>query len=276
MVIQMEAITFSYGKQPVLEQATLEIPPGEIVGLLGLNGSGKTTTMRLIAGILTPSRGNIVRRWRRLGYLPEERGLYRKMLVRDYLAFLARLDGMTGAAARSAVGRQIERFGLEQYRGARIDSLSKGNQQKVQLAATVLSPVELLLWDEPFSGLDAMNQELLRRVVDELRAEGTAVLLSTHQIDDLEELAQRTYILADRRYHRYQPPLTPSAYIIETHQNPGWAVTTIVVAADDFADAVARLQQQAVVIRSVRPENDLKRIFRQLHDGQGEIGNGYR
>ena len=168
-----DQVGFSYDGRPILEDASLTLSAGEVVGLLGLNGTGKTTTMRLIAGILDPERGQVVRAYRTLGYLPEERGLYRRLTVERYLRFVGELNGLSKTAIRPTTDRLIEQFRLEEYRGRRIEALSKGNQQKVQLAATLVPSPDLMLWDEPFSGLDALNQDLLLDVLRDLRSPGS-------------------------------------------------------------------------------------------------------
>ncbi len=266
MVVQLEDVSFGYDSRPVLIGANLSLPAGSVVGLLGLNGTGKTTTMRLIADILRPTSGTIRRQFSYLGYLPEERGLYRKMTVSRYLSFMAALDGMQGSVAKSRVADWITRFELESYVQSRIDTLSKGNQQKVQLAATLIGKPDLLLWDEPFSGLDALNQELLTEVLTETRHQGVSVLLSTHRIDDLETLADKTYILAQNHFHPYCRPQQPSTYIVTTPDR------RFTVPAEDLGSLTAQLVANGSEIQHVGPQSDLSEVFRRLVARNGASG----
>lgn len=258
MIVQLEAVSFGYSSQQILHQANLSLKEGSVVGLLGLNGIGKTTTMRLIANILTPTSGTIDRNFTHLGYLPEERGLYRKMTVSNYLAFIAALDGARGVVGKSLVHDWISRFGLDIYAGSRIDTLSNGNQQKVQLAATMLGKPDLLLWDEPFSGLDALNQELLMEVLQEARREGVTVLLSTHRIDDLETLADETYILAQQHFYPYRRPGQPASYVVTSQDRQ------VTVKAIDLSSFITAEIQDGRAIQQVRPQSDLSDVFRRL------------
>ncbi len=257
-----DQVGFSYDGRPILEDASLTLSAGEVVGLLGLNGTGKTTTMRLIAGILDPERGQVVRAYRTLGYLPEERGLYRRLTVERYLRFVGELNGLSKTAIRPTTDRLIEQFRLEEYRGRRIEALSKGNQQKVQLAATLVPSPDLMLWDEPFSGLDALNQDLLLDVLRDLRSRGVAVLLSTHRLDDLELLADRTYILAQRQFVEYVPPQKPSLYRVRFDQNGD--DRSVEVAPDQLARQVQECAARGWPVLSVTPKTGLESIFREL------------
>ncbi len=258
VIVQLEEVSFGYSSHLILNQANLSLQEGSVVGLLGLNGTGKTTTMRLIANILSPTSGSIGRKFAHLGYLPEERGLYRKMTVSNYLTFVAALDGARGAVAKALVRDWISRFGLDVYVNSRIDTLSKGNQQKVQLAATMIGKPDLLLWDEPFSGLDALNQELLMDVLQEARQQGVTVLLSTHRIDDLETLADATYILAQKHFHTYRRPEQPSAYVITTRDQH------LTVSTADLSALMTTLIREGQAIQEVRPQSDLTEVFRRL------------
>lgn len=259
MMVSLQEVTFGYGDHPVLDGANLTLEPGQTVGLLGLNGSGKTTTMRLMAKILEPRRGRVVRSFRKLGYLPEERGLYRKMQVGRYLEFIAALDGISGREAHLVSGTWMERFQLEGYATDRIETLSKGNQQKVQLAATLMGHPDLLLWDEPFSGLDALNQDLLVGVLEESRREGVTILLSTHRIEDLESWADTHYIIAQQKFHHYRPPAVPETYIIEPLIG---SPTT--VRAQDLTHTLNQMTAQGDVIRQIKPDSGLRDTFRKL------------
>jgi len=192
----LEEVSKSFGPVRAVERLSLAIRPGRITGLLGRNGAGKTTTLRMINGIFLPDRGTItvfgasgaaaVRD--RIGYLPEERGLYRKMKVLEQLLFLAEIKGRRPAAVRPRAHAWLERFELWDKRDARLEALSKGNQQKVQLIGALLHEPDLIILDEPTVGLDPVNVVLVRNVLRELREQGRTVLLSTHMMAEAEKL----------------------------------------------------------------------------------------
>ena len=262
ILIEFSQVEFGYGSYPVLESADLHLDYGEVVGLLGLNGSGKTTTMRLIAGILQASGGTVNRGYKCLGYLPEERGLYRRLTVTRYLRFVGEVNSLRGPKLFDRVGQIIERLELQQYQSQRIESLSKGNQQKVQLAATLVPAPDLMLWDEPFSGLDALNRDLLLNVLRDLREEGVTVLLSTHRLEDLERLADRTYILGQRRFLEYVPPVHPQSYQVRLLGNGGEYYRDVEATA--LASLIAERVRVGEAILQVEPRSGLEAVFRSL------------
>ncbi len=195
-VVVLEEVSKSFGPVRAVDRLTLSIRPARITGLLGRNGAGKTTTLRMINGIFLPDHGAItvfgareagaVRD--RVGYLPEERGLYRKMKVLEQLLFLAEIKGRRPAEARPRARGWLERFELWDKRDARLEALSKGNQQKVQLIGALLHEPDLVILDEPTVGLDPVNVVLVRNVLRELREQGRTVLLSTHMMAEAEKL----------------------------------------------------------------------------------------
>ncbi len=195
--VRLEEVTKTYGAVKAVDGLSLNVPKGAIFGFIGPNGSGKTTTLRMILHILYPDAGAIEvlgSRSRRaandrIGYLPEERGLYRKMTVRRVLAYYAGLKGMRQRDARVEGDRWLERLGLAEWRDRKVETLSKGMQQKVQFIAAVLNRPELLILDEPFSGLDPVNLEALREVILELKRRGATVIFSTHDMTKAEELS---------------------------------------------------------------------------------------
>ncbi|MGH8163996.1 MAG: ABC transporter ATP-binding protein, partial [Rhodanobacteraceae bacterium] len=214
-----------------VRDVSFEIPPGSTFGLLGPNGAGKTTTMRMILNILTPDGGSV--RWngktvdrdvrRTFGYMPEERGLYGKMRVRDQIAYFGRLHGLRGSESARRTDRWIEQLGLATLATRPCSELSKGNQQKVQIACAAVHDPELLVLDEPFSGLDPVNADMLLGILKDLKFRGTTLVLSSHQMWQLEALCdafciitgganQRSGSLADlrsifpTRTIRAQPP----------------------------------------------------------------------
>lgn len=204
MTLQIDRVSKQFGDFTAVDDLSFHVPKGEMFGLLGANGAGKTTTFRMILDILKPSAGTITWDGRRVdhrivGYLPEERGLYPKSPVRDQLVFLASLKGMRQAEAKRAVKTWLERLEIPQYETMRVEQLSKGNQQKIQLVAALLHNPELLILDEPFSGLDPVNVEILKREVLALRDAGTTIVFSSHRMEHVEELCQHIGILKGGR-----------------------------------------------------------------------------
>jgi ABC-2 type transport system ATP-binding protein len=201
--LQIDDVTKRYGTTLALDGLSFEVPPGEVFGFLGANGAGKTTTMRICLGIVRADAGEI--RWagtpvgrvprRTWGYLPEERGLYPRMGVLDQLVYFASLYGESPAVARRAALGWLERFRIPEYAGKRAEELSKGNQQKVQFIAAILHRPEVLLMDEPFTGLDPINLVILREAFTELRDEGRTLIFSTHQMEAAEALCESVAII---------------------------------------------------------------------------------
>ncbi|MEW5825651.1 MAG: ATP-binding cassette domain-containing protein [Candidatus Bipolaricaulota bacterium] len=203
-VLHVQQIVKDFDSVRAVDGISLEAHRGEILGFLGPNGAGKTTTIRIILGILTPDSGDVSiqigdlpRRYakERTGYLPEERGLYPDARVVDALVYLAELKGLGRAEARQRVLNWLGRFDLTPWANRKIEKLSKGMQQKVQFIASVTHKPDLLVLDEPFSGLDPIHQDLLKEVIRELRDEGAAILLSAHQMSQVEELCDRIFLI---------------------------------------------------------------------------------
>ena len=202
-MLEVRDLTKRYGDVVALDGATFSVTPGRIVGFLGPNGAGKTTTMRAIFGLVLPDRGEV--RWMdapvgpeqraHFGYMPEERGLYPKMRVGEQLVFLAELSGLTGTSAKAAAGRWLDRLGLGDRADSRLEDLSHGNQQRVQLAAALVHDPELAVLDEPFSGLDPLGVGSLAGLLEETAASGVAVLFSSHQLDLVEDVCQDVVII---------------------------------------------------------------------------------
>ena len=194
----------SFGNVAAVRDVSFHIERGTTFGLLGPNGAGKTTTMRMILGILTPDRGTMTwdgakidgRMRRRFGYLPEERGLYAKMKVQEQIGFFGRLHGLVEPEISKRVNYWLEHLALQDYAGRPAGELSKGNQQKVQVACAAVHEPELLVLDEPFSGLDPVNADMLLATLKELRARGTTLVLSSHQMWQLEELCTNFCIIS--------------------------------------------------------------------------------
>jgi ABC-2 type transport system ATP-binding protein len=203
MGLILRGVSKSFGSFQAIKDLSMEVQEGAIFGFLGANGAGKTTTMRMILDILRPDSGSITwngrdvrevprRNW---GYLPEERGLYPKMRVDEQLLFLARLNGLSKQAAEKELTDWLERFQISTNRKKKIEELSKGNQQKVQFLATILHDPTILVMDEPFSGLDPVNANVLKEAFVEMHRRGKTIIFSTHQLEQAEELCQDIVII---------------------------------------------------------------------------------
>jgi ABC-2 type transport system ATP-binding protein len=203
----IDSITKRFGPVVALDGVTFSVEPGRIFGLLGANGAGKTTCMRIVLDILRADGGSVTwdgrsnidlprRTW---GYLPEERGLYLRMKVIDVLSFFASLYGVSSAAATAEVEDWLERFRIPEYRDRRVEELSKGNQQKIQFIAAILHDPAVLIMDEPFSGLDPVNVQLLKEAFFEMRDRGKTLIFSTHQMETVEELCESIAIIDSGR-----------------------------------------------------------------------------
>lgn len=201
--LKVEKVTKQFGDKTAVNQIDFEVKAGEIYGLLGANGAGKTTTMRMVLGLINPDHGSI--HWNGkgygselrslMGYLPEERGLYAKVKVSDQILYLAELRGMRRAEADRSLKAWLDKFGVPEYYGKKVEELSKGNQQKIQFIAAVIHNPDILILDEAFSGLDPVNVELLKDTVKELKQQGKTILFSSHRMDHVEELCQNITIL---------------------------------------------------------------------------------
>ena len=204
-MLQLTDLARRYGDVVALDGVSFEVEPGQMFGFVGPNGAGKTTTMRIVLGVLRPDRGEVRFRGRpadaavraRFGYMPEERGLYPKMRVRDQLVYLARLHGIDERRGQTAADRWIERLGLHERTQERVEKLSLGNQQRVQLAAALVHDPELLVLDEPFSGLDPVGVDVLSGVLREYAETGVPVVFSSHQLDLVERLCEAVAIIKD-------------------------------------------------------------------------------
>ncbi|MFT4217929.1 MAG: ATP-binding cassette domain-containing protein [Micropruina sp.] len=210
-VIEVRDFRMAFGDQVVIDDLSFEVHPGETFGLLGSNGSGKTTTIRALLGIYQPTSGSLLvegrrfdpARGSRLGYLPEERGLYRKESVLDVMTYFGRLKGLGHQAADGWSRAFLERVGLQSHAKVRLDKLSGGQQQKVQLGVTIMNAPRILILDEPTKGFDPVNRRLLMDLVDEQRAQGSTVVMVTHQMDEVERLCDRILLLKDGRAEAY-------------------------------------------------------------------------
>lgn len=202
MLLEVRNIVKSFGEKRVLDQISLQVEGGAALGLLGRNGAGKTTTIRIVMGVFPADSGEILLDGKPIsksgvtfGYLPEERGLYPKKQIGDQLVYLARLRGLSRADATASVKKWLGRLGMSEVYAKKLDTLSKGNQQKIQLASTLLHNPDIVILDEPFSGLDPVNASLLKEVVRELVKAGKTVIFSSHQMGYVEEFCDNIAIL---------------------------------------------------------------------------------
>lgn len=192
-----------YDDVTAVNDLSLVIEPGGIYGLLGPNGAGKSTTIRMVMGIIEPDEGSIrlfdepfsEKVKERIGYLPEERGLYRKMKVLEHLVFLGEIKGVPSGVARERAERWLEKVELSDWADKNVEALSKGMQQKVQFISTVLHDPQLVILDEPFTGLDPINTQLLKDIVIDMKNNGRTVILSTHLMDQVEKLCERICLI---------------------------------------------------------------------------------
>ena len=202
-ILTAEHVTKHYAAHTALDDVSLTIPQGSVYGLLGPNGAGKTTLIRIINRITAPDTGRVLfgdrelrpDDVRRIGYLPEERGLYKKMKVGEQALFFARLKGMSRRDALQSLKRWFEKFGIEAWWNKRVEELSKGMAQKVQFIVTVLHEPELLIFDEPFSGFDPINANLLKEEILALRDKGATIIFSTHNMSSVEEICDHITLI---------------------------------------------------------------------------------
>jgi ABC-2 type transport system ATP-binding protein len=200
--IRIQGVDKRFGRTHAVRDLHLDVPMGSLCGFLGPNGAGKSTTIRMIMSIIYPDGGtidvlggNALDRKDRIGYLPEERGLYRKMRVGEFLEYIARLKGALRGGLGNTVKAWLERIELDDVIDKRCQELSKGMQQKIQFLAAIIHEPELIILDEPFSGLDPVNAELLNRLIGELHAEGRTVIFSTHVLHQAEQICDRIFLI---------------------------------------------------------------------------------
>jgi ABC-2 type transport system ATP-binding protein len=202
-LLSLQHIVKQYGNYKASDDVSFEIPKGKIFGLLGPNGAGKTTLIRMITRILYPDAGQILfngevlsdKHTERIGYMPEERGLYKKMKVGEHLIYLARLKGLSKPEAQLKVNHWLTKFQITDWYNKSIEELSKGMSQKIQFIATVIHDPELLILDEPFSGLDPINSKLIEEEIFELSRAGKTIIFSTHRMEQVEEICNEIVLV---------------------------------------------------------------------------------
>ena len=202
-IIQIQGVSKHYANHTALSKVTFDVPKGKIFGLLGPNGAGKTSLIRIINQITAPDEGTIFfdneelnkTHISRIGYLPEERGLYKKMTVYDQLLYFARLRGMTTSAAKKTIGFWLEKFEATTWSKKKIEELSKGMQQKIQFIVTVMHQPDFIILDEPFTGFDPKNTQLIKDEIQELKRNGSSIMLSTHRMENVEAICDNVVLL---------------------------------------------------------------------------------
>lgn len=269
--LTLEDLTKRFGLNLAVDNLSAQIPEGSIYGFLGPNGAGKTTTIRMVMSILYPDAGTITvlgsqtpeRVKDRLGYLPEEKGLYKKMRAGELVTYFGRLKGMKRTVARDRAHELLRQFGLGHCIDTRCDTLSKGMSQKVQIISTLLHEPELIILDEPFSGLDPINTEVVRQIILELKSEGRTVIFSTHVMEQAEQICDRILIV-----HRGQKILDGELSEIK---NSGELTVSIVYEGDGSylkqLEGVARINDMGKRAElSLAPGTDPQIILRRLID----------
>jgi len=255
--IRIEGVTKRFGQQVAVRDLDLVVPHGSICGFLGPNGAGKTTTIRMVMAILFPDEGSIevlgrsanVEAKQRIGYLPEERGVYRKMKVGAFLAYIARLKGVDAQGLRGKIDDWLERVALPDVRDKRCEELSKGMQQKVQFLATIIHDPELIILDEPFSGLDPVNARLLRQLIDDLHAEGRTIIFSTHVLASADAICERIFMInkgrkvLDGPIDGVRARFDPKTIVVEPAEGSPDAIVPTIEAIEGVKSTTVRAQQ---------------------------------
>ncbi len=202
-ILQLQKVCKTFENYQANKEISFNVPAGSIFGILGPNGAGKTTMIRIITNIIGADSGTILfngeplqsKHQEQIGYMPEERGLYKKMAVGEHLIYLARLKNLSTKEAKSKIDYWIQKFKIETWWNKKIEELSKGMQQKVQFIATILHDPELLILDEPFSGLDPLNSQIIQQEIFELQKKGTTILFSTHRMEQVEEICEEIVLI---------------------------------------------------------------------------------
>lgn len=288
MQLQLNNISKYFGDKPVLNGISLHVDAGRAFGLLGRNGAGKTTTIRILMNVFPPTSGNVTLDGNpidyaktKFGYLPEERGLYPKKTIVEQLTYFAMLKGMDKATAVASVDKWLARLDMSAYRDKRLDTLSKGNQQKIQLITALTHDPDVVILDEPFSGLDPVNAMLLKDVVRETIDKGKIVLFSSHQMNYIEEFCDDIAILADGKIalqgdlNQIKRSYPRNKLVVRTQQTEQLlqsesctriADDAVLVAADDVTETMRRLTQTYALDEIRVFEPSLNDIFVQYTD----------
>ena len=202
--LAIESVTKVYGRNTVVDDVSFTVEPQEILGLVGPNGAGKTTTIRMALDIIHPDTGAVAlfgsaptrQALQRVGYLPEERGLYQKAVLRDVLRYLGRLKGLSNKDAQARTDAMLQRVGLYEHRAKKVQALSRGMNQLAQFASALLHLPDLIILDEPFSGLDPLNVQVMKEIISEQQQRGASIIFSSHDMEDVEEMCERVVLIS--------------------------------------------------------------------------------
>lgn len=276
MKLEFKNIDKSFGDNHVLKSISFCAEGSKALGLLGRNGAGKTTSIRILMGVFSQDSGEVLidgkpidRKSIKFGYLPEERGLYPKRVIGEQLEYFGELKGLSKSDAKSSSKRWLERLGMSEYVYKKLDTLSKGNQQKIQLAAALIANPDIVVLDEPFSGLDPVNAMLLKDVIKEIIADGKIVLFSSHQMNYIEEFCDDVAILNGGE-------IVLSGNLRDIKR--GYDRTLVIVKSKDaeaiseFLDESTECEGDTVKVR-LKSESDKNELLRKLSEGGFDIDN---
>lgn len=280
--IAIEGVTKRFRDKVAVSDLNLTVPQGSLCGFLGPNGAGKTTTIRMVMSIFYPDEGSIQVLGRstaleskdRIGYLPEERGVYRKMRVGEFLTYVGNLKGVSGVGLRQKIDEWLERVGLPEVRKKRCQELSKGMQQKVQFLATIIHDPELIILDEPFSGLDPVNARLLRELIMEMNQAGKTIIFSTHVLHSAEQLCDRIFMInkgwkiLDGTIEQIRAEFDPKTIVLEPMHN-GSSNGATVLGVDSLSSiggvsSVTHLEESNGLEAHLEDSADVNGIMREI------------
>ena len=284
MQLSLMHLVKNFGEKEVLRDVSFSAEGGKAMGLLGRNGAGKTTSIRIIMNVFPPDQGDVLldgqplRHSRvRIGYMPEEKGLYPKIKIKDQLTYLAELRGLSHRDAKSSVLRWLDRLEMGEYLDKKLETLSKGNQQKIQLAVALLADPEIVILDEPFSGLDPVNSQLLKDVVNEQVAQGKIVLFSSHHLNYVEAFCVDVAILLGgdivlngniREIKRRYPRNRITISLSDGNGNQAWPAARV---HDWLADLTSKTDQLRLIIAAIEQEEDQCRIVLHQADQRDQL-----
>lgn len=296
-LVHIRNFRMDFGSQTVIRDLSFDVRAGETFGFLGSNGSGKTTTLRALLGIYQPTAGVLhidgkvfePRDGARLGYLPEERGLYKKEPVLDVMVYFGRLKGLSRDAAAAWSRAYLERVALADKAAIRLDKLSGGQQQKIQLGVTIMNDPELLILDEPTQGFDPVNRRLLMDIIEEQKRAGATVIMVTHQMDEVERLCDRVVLLKDGTAEAYGTVedvqdqyggtvirvsctgALPDSNLFDVVSSDDTSAVLAPRAGVDLAEILHELVATGVTVRSFTPvRTSLEEIFLRIYGGQND------
>jgi len=276
MILSIQNVVKRYQKHTAVDNVSFDVPKGSVFGLLGPNGAGKTSLIRMITTITAPDEGQIFLDGQKLnadspnliGYMPEERGLYKKMKVGEHLLYLAQLKGLSPANARKEIDAWLEKFEITDWWSKKVEDLSKGMQQKIQFIATVVHRPKLLILDEPFTGLDPINSNLIKDEIAALNASGISIIFSTHRMEQVEEMCDHI-VLINRGKNVLQGEVKS---IKNEYKQNLFLVESDSALPEDFRNrfSVAAEEKNRVTVR-LEAENEAERLLRYLLDQKVKI-----